>query len=281
VSFHSMAAHPPAVHYASPAVPSVEVKKVDKQEAKKAVKKFLDGESMMDREREIDRVMAAFKLNPFEILNVRTDATSQEVKKQYRELSRLVHPDKCRKEIRETAQKAFAKLATAKTDLLDEKKREDLNKIVYEARTRLVERLQRDIRTKRKEEAKAAKARGEEPPEKEPLPDVTRMIPNWDDLVKAETKEVLIEKAWSQKQGQKAAEEEDKRIAKEKEEIDKKRKQDEEDKKKWDEGRDHRVNDWRNFMKGGTGKKKKKRSLNMPKMYQTDGDKTYIKRVKK
>lgn len=39
--------------------------------------------------------MWAFKLNPFEKLNLRFDATPEEVRKQYRKLSLLVHPDKC------------------------------------------------------------------------------------------------------------------------------------------------------------------------------------------
>jgi len=258
-----------------------DVPKLDKREAKKAVSAFIAGESQLDRENEINRIMAAFKLNPFEILNVRTDSTSQEVKKQYRELSRLIHPDKCRKEIREVAQKAFNKLTQAKTDVLDEKKREDLNKIVYDARTRLVERMQNDIKKRRKEEAHFAKQRGEKPKDPGSLPDVTR-APNFDDLVKAETKEVLIEQAWKNRQMTRQAEEEDKKIAKEKEEIKKKRDDEEEEKKKWDETRENRVSDWRNFMKGNTrgGKKSKKRLLNMPKLYKTDDDKSYIKRVK-
>jgi DnaJ family protein C protein 8 len=42
------------------------------------------------------RILWAFKLNPYEKLNLRFDATLEEVKKQYRKLSLLVHPDKCK-----------------------------------------------------------------------------------------------------------------------------------------------------------------------------------------
>jgi hypothetical protein len=40
-------------------------------------------------------ILWAFKLNPFEKLNLRFDATVEEIRKQYRKVSLLVHPDKC------------------------------------------------------------------------------------------------------------------------------------------------------------------------------------------
>ena len=42
------------------------------------------------------RILWSFKINPFERLNLRFDATIEEVKKQYRKLSLMVHPDKCK-----------------------------------------------------------------------------------------------------------------------------------------------------------------------------------------
>ena len=42
------------------------------------------------------RVLWAFKLNPYEKLNLRFDATIEDVKRQFRKLSLLVHPDKCK-----------------------------------------------------------------------------------------------------------------------------------------------------------------------------------------
>jgi len=144
------------------------------------------------------------------------------VKKKYREVSRLIHPDKCRKEIREVAEKAFTKLGAAKTELLDEKKREELNKIVYDARQRVILRLQKEIKRKRKQEAKLARDRGDPPKEKEPLPDVSRSS-NFDDLVKAETREVLIEQEWKKRQMSKASTDEEKKLADEKKELEKKK----------------------------------------------------------
>jgi hypothetical protein len=39
-----------------------------------------------EREGEVNRVLAAFKLNPFEQMNLRFDATSEEVRRQYRKV---------------------------------------------------------------------------------------------------------------------------------------------------------------------------------------------------
>lgn len=46
----------------------------------------------------------AFKLNPFEQLSLRMDATLDEIRRQYRKLSLMVHPDKCQ---HERAREAF------------------------------------------------------------------------------------------------------------------------------------------------------------------------------
>jgi DnaJ family protein C protein 8 len=44
------------------------------------------------------RILYAFKLNPYEQLNLRFTATPEEIRKQYRKLSLMVHPDKCKHE---------------------------------------------------------------------------------------------------------------------------------------------------------------------------------------
>jgi len=49
----------------------------------------------VDRDNEVNRILWAFKLNPYEKLNLRFDATVEEIRKQFRKISLLVHPDKC------------------------------------------------------------------------------------------------------------------------------------------------------------------------------------------
>ena len=59
------------------------------------LKEFFKDVSQTDRASEVDRILSCFKLNPYEYLNVRFDATIQEVAKSFRKVSLLVHPDKC------------------------------------------------------------------------------------------------------------------------------------------------------------------------------------------
>jgi preprotein translocase subunit Sec63 len=44
----------------------------------------------MDRDNEVNRILGAFKLNPFEQLGIRFDATLDDAKRQYRKASLLV-----------------------------------------------------------------------------------------------------------------------------------------------------------------------------------------------
>lgn len=53
------------------------------------------------REDEIKRVLASFKLNPLDILDIPVDATLSDINKKYRSLSLLCHPDKCGAAIRD------------------------------------------------------------------------------------------------------------------------------------------------------------------------------------
>jgi hypothetical protein len=48
------------------------------------MKQFLDDMREVDRSNEVHRILSAFKLNPFEQLNLRFTATEQEVKRQYK-----------------------------------------------------------------------------------------------------------------------------------------------------------------------------------------------------
>ena len=49
----------------------------------------------VDRDNEVNRILGSFRLNPFEQLGLRYDATQEDAKKQYRKVSLMVHPDKC------------------------------------------------------------------------------------------------------------------------------------------------------------------------------------------
>lgn len=60
-----------------------------------ALQEFYQDMKDVDRENEVMRIIGAFKLNPFEQLNLKFDATPDDVRRQYRKASLMVHPDKC------------------------------------------------------------------------------------------------------------------------------------------------------------------------------------------
>lgn len=77
----------------------------------------------VDRENEVHRILGAFKLNPFEQLGLRFDASVDDVKKAYRKSSLMVHPDKCK---HPKAQDAFEALGQAQQQLNNEEKMKEL-----------------------------------------------------------------------------------------------------------------------------------------------------------
>jgi len=88
-----------AREFATTAATTATTTKVEKIEELKddetLLKEFFRDVSQTDRASEVERILSCFKLNPYEYLNVRFDATIQEVAKAFRKVSLLVHPDKC------------------------------------------------------------------------------------------------------------------------------------------------------------------------------------------
>jgi DnaJ family protein C protein 8 len=71
----------------------------------------------VDRDNEVNRILGTFLLNPFEQMGLRYDATQEEVKRQYRKISLLIHPDKCK---HPKATDAFELLGNANSQLANE-----------------------------------------------------------------------------------------------------------------------------------------------------------------
>lgn len=74
------------------------------------VKEIEKRDSVLTSTQQIDRLLRPgstyFNLNPFEVLQIEPEATLEQIKKRYRQLSILVHPDK-NQDDKERAQKAF------------------------------------------------------------------------------------------------------------------------------------------------------------------------------
>lgn len=82
-----------------------------------AFREFLGEMRGVDRDNEVERILRAFKLNPYEQLGVRFDATDDDIKKTYRKKSLMVHPDKCK---HPNAKEAFEILGIANKFLTGE-----------------------------------------------------------------------------------------------------------------------------------------------------------------
>lgn len=85
----------------------------------------------VDRDNEVNRILGAFKLNPFEQMGLRFDATLEEAKRQYRKVSLMIHPDKCKHPL---ATSAFEVLGNANQQLQDEEAVRELRHAINLAR---------------------------------------------------------------------------------------------------------------------------------------------------
>ncbi|KAI9751221.1 MAG: ATP-dependent RNA helicase dbp10 [Chaenotheca gracillima] len=198
-------------------------------------------EKEFNKDAEIDRILKAFKLDAYAVLDLKPGISESGIKVQYRKKSLLIHPDKTENP---SAPDAFDRLNKAQISLLDEKERTRLDEAIADARQLLMR--ERKI-TADDEETRGLGPRGE---------DFNRA---W--LEK--TKFVLIEnEARRRKQLKAQMQEEGRAQRKEDEEIEaRKRKRDHDS--NWEQTRDVRINSWRDFQKGakptGDAPKKKKK----------------------
>jgi DnaJ family protein C protein 8 len=216
-------------------------------EEEKQIEAYLQGEAtQFQREQEVERVLACFKMDPFAILQLPYQFVEKDVKMTYRRKSLLIHPDKTK---HPRAQEAFELLKRAETELTDEKKRNWLLQLVAEA-----QHLMRQSAGNQLDEESTS----------------------FKDGVRNKLKELLIDEELRRRRLlKKEMERESNEARKLVEEIEKRKRKRQAD-KDWEDTRDKRVGNWRNFM---TGKKKKKRKeLRPPKILSEDASKPYIKR---
>ena len=91
---------------------------------------FMDMKDV-DRDNEVNRILGAFKLNPFEQLGINFDCTMEDIRRQYRKVSLMVHPDKCK---HPRATDAFEVLGNANKALSDEENVRELRHALTLAR---------------------------------------------------------------------------------------------------------------------------------------------------
>ncbi|GFZ43323.1 hypothetical protein JCM24511_01043 [Saitozyma sp. JCM 24511] len=184
---------------------------------------------------EVERIMKAFKLNPYDILDLPFGASEADVKKQFRKKSLLIHPDKYK---HEQGHEAFDFMKKAEGQLSEPSKRAEIDAIMTHSRTLVL---------------KSILGTGYSTGIADTDPRLANLTPPFDLQIRAKAKEVLIEDELSRRRKQKLtfANEGAEKAKQEAEVIARKRKV--EDQAKWEERREDRIKDWRDF----SNKKKK------------------------
>jgi len=195
----------------------------------------------MWQELEIDRILSAFKLNPYSILDVPMEADPKEITKVYRKKSLLIHPDKVK---HERAVEAFDLLKKASTHLLDEEKRKSLDETVMAARIVALKEFGLPPTIAADDERVLALGSGA-----------------LEERVRAKTKEIMIDDEVQRRRAIRLQHAAEGAAERKREEAIEERKRKADEKEQWEATRDERVAGWRSFQKGG--KKRRGNSSNV------------------
>ncbi|KAI9171055.1 molecular chaperone (DnaJ superfamily) [Paramyrothecium foliicola] len=188
-----------------------------------------------NKDAEIDRILKAFRLDAYAVLDLQPGVPDSDIKNTYRKKSLLIHPDKTKNPL---APDAFDRLKKAQTELMDEKHRTRLDEAIADARELLIRENKWTVDSPELKTEDFAK--------------------KW----REKSKEVLIDNEHRRRRQMKAQMQEEGREQRRADaELDerKRKRQHEQD---WEATRDERISSWRQFQKGkssgGSEKKKKK-----------------------
>ena len=201
-----------------------------------------------DRDAEVNRILGAFKLNPYEQLGARFDADSSELSRAYRRASLLVHPDKCS---HPRASDAFDLLGAAAAALKEGA--EGLEELRF-----VLDSAREQVRAERKKEAK-----------KDGAARLAALIVDggaagvaaaWErsdqfhDRWRALARDLLARNEFKRRKLTLRLKETEERVAEEAKAERKKAKTERKSERAWERSREGRVGAWRDFAKkGGVG----------------------------
>ncbi|KAK1282998.1 hypothetical protein QJS10_CPB22g01308 [Acorus calamus] len=220
----------------------------------------------VERDNEVLRIMSCFKLNPFEHLNLPLNSAIDDVRKQYKKLSLMVHPDKCK---HPQANEAFQALAKAQQLLLDPQEREYLLGQINSAKEELRAKRKKQLKKDNASKIKSLVDEGKYEQQFEASEEFQQQL-------KLKVREILTEQEWRRRKMKMRISEEEGRLKKDEEESKEMWKRKREHEEQWEGTRENRVSSWRDFMKGG--KKVKKGEIRPPKLKTEDPNKSYVQR---
>ncbi|KAI3428741.1 hypothetical protein D9Q98_007564 [Chlorella vulgaris] len=238
-----------------------------------ALKEFYTDLKDAEREGEVNRILSAFKLNPFEQLNLHNDATNEEVRRQYRKVSLMVHPDKCK---HARAKDAFEVIGAAQKELLDEEKRVKLVFLLQHAK----EEVKKDWKKAAKGDAAVRLAALMDEDGKQGVAAAFEQTDEFHEQWRIKARDVLARAEWRRRKLTKRIGEETERAKEEFKEEKAAAKQKVQHEKAWEKTREERVGSWRDFVgpKGGAKKQKTLGGLKPPKSKESDSERRYIQR---
>ncbi|XP_030074631.1 dnaJ homolog subfamily C member 8 [Microcaecilia unicolor] len=211
------------------------------------VKQIEKRDSVLTPKQQIERLVrpgsSYFNLNPFEVLQLDPEATEEEIKKRFRQLSILVHPDK-NQDDPDRAQKAFEAVDKAYKLLLDSEQKKRILDVIQAGR----EYVEHTMKEKRKQLKKEGKPTD--------LPEDDSEL--FKQAVYKQTMKLFAELEIKRKEREAKDMHERKRQREEEIEAQEKSKREREWQKNFEESRDGRVDSWRNFQAHKKGKKEKK-----------------------
>ncbi|XP_057535130.1 J domain-containing protein spf31-like isoform X2 [Amaranthus tricolor] len=203
------------------------------------LKEFFAEVGEVERDNEVIRILSCFKLNPFEFLSLSFDSSVEDVKKQYRKLSLMVHPDKCK---HPQAKEAFGE------ELLSVRKKQLKKDTASKIKSLVDEKFDQEY-----EQSEV-----------------------FQQQLKLKVREILTDQEWRRRKMAMRISEEEGRLKKDEEEQKEMWKRKREHEEQWEGTRENRVSSWRDFMK--TGKKGKKGEIRPPKLKTEDPNKSYVQR---
>ncbi|CAL5428353.1 unnamed protein product [Camellia sinensis] len=194
------------------------------------LKNFFAEVSEVERENEVHRILSCFKLNAFEFLNLPFDSSLEDVKKQYRKLSLLVHPDKCK---HPQAKEAFAALAKAQQLLLEPQEREYLLNQVTAAKEELRAKRKKQLKKDNASKIKSLVDEGKYEQDYERSQEFQQQL-------KLKVREILTDQEWRRRKMRMRISEEEGRLKKDEEEAQEMWKRKREHEEQWEGTREQR-----------------------------------------
>jgi DnaJ family protein C protein 8 len=238
-----------AAALAAAAAPPPPVEEIKDDET--LLKEFFSDISDASRDAEVERILSCFKLNPYEHLNLRFDATEDDIRRAFRKVSLMVHPDKCK---HEKAKAAFDAIGQAQQLLGQAEVKRELDFNLGRAREAVIKAWRKETRN---DVVLRVRFNGNRDAQQAAFLESDDFHERW----KLEGRKNIVDLEWRRRKLTLRIKAEEERVEREEKEEFQELKRKRKGEKNWNSeaAREGRVGGWREFM--GEKKKKKKHKV--------------------